>query len=112
MPAGPDAGHAMGDAYVGLLADRDLLRLVMHGFIAGADEEVGPRSRGTRWGRRSGCSGSAPAPTTTTARVFVAQGMLINVLLAVDAPAHRGEDAGLDALVQCVQDGIAERRTA
>ena len=38
--------------------------------------------------------------------------MLINVLLAVDAPAHLGEDAGLDALVQCVQDGIAERRTA
>src|SRR3954447_2150954 len=35
VPAGPDAGLRMGDAYIGLLADRDLLRLVMHGFIAG-----------------------------------------------------------------------------
>jgi len=38
--------------------------------------------------------------------------MLINVLLAVDAPAHVGEDTGMDALLQCVQDDIAERATA
>src|SRR3954470_16312178 len=38
VAAGPDAGMAMGDAYVGLLGDRDLLRLLMHGFIAGADD--------------------------------------------------------------------------
>ncbi|KQT01461.1 TetR family transcriptional regulator [Cellulomonas sp. Leaf395] len=111
VPAGPDAGHAMGDAYVSLLADRDLLRLVMHGFIAGADAEVGRVARHTLgeafrlFRERSGADDEA-------ARAFVAQGMLINVLLAVDAPAHRGEDGGMDALVQCVQDGIAERRTA
>ena len=111
VPAGPDAGMAMGDAYVGLLEDRDLLRLVMHGFIAGADEEVGKVARHTLgeafrlFRERSGAD-------EETARRFVAQGMLINVLLAVDAPTHRGEDAGMDALVQCVQDGIAERRTA
>jgi len=111
VPAGPDAKMLMGDAYVGLLADRDLLRLVMHGFIAGADEEVGREARHTLgeafrlFQERSGADDDA-------ARAFVAHGMLINVLLAVDAPAHRGEDAGLDALVQCVQDGIAERRTA
>jgi AcrR family transcriptional regulator len=111
VPAGPDAMMEMGDAYVGLLADRDLLRLVMHGFIAGADDEVGRVARHTLgeafrlFRERSGADENA-------ARQFVAQGMLINVLLAVDAPAHRAEDAGLDALVQCVQDGIAERRTA
>jgi AcrR family transcriptional regulator len=111
VPAGPDAAMRMGDAYIGLLADRDLLRMVMHGFIAGADDEVGRVARHTLgeafrlFQERSGLDEQA-------ARVFVAQGMLINVLLAVDAPAHVGEDAGLDALVQCVQDDIAERRTA
>lgn len=111
VPAGPEAGQAMGDAYVGLLADRDLLRLVMHGFIAGADEEVGRVARHTLgeafrlFRERSGADDEV-------ARGFVAYGMLINVLLAVDAPAHLGEDGGLDALVQCVQDDITERRTA
>lgn len=111
VPAGPDAALRMGDAYIGLLADRDLLRMVMHGFIAGADEEVGRVARHTLgeafrlYQERSGEDEQA-------ARLFVAQGMLINVLLAVDAPAHAGEDAGLDALVQCVQDDIAERATA
>jgi AcrR family transcriptional regulator len=111
VPEGPEAAEHMGDAYVGLLADRDLLRLVMHGFIAGADEEVGRVARHTLgeafrlFRERSGADDEA-------ARMFVGQGMLINVLLAVDAPAHRGEDAGLDALVQCVQDDITERATA
>lgn len=111
VPAGPEAGQQMASAYVGLLADRDLLRLVMHGFIAGADEEVGRVARHTLgeafrlFRERSGADDDA-------ARMFVAQGMLINVLLAVDAPAHAGEDGGLDALVQCVQDDIDERRTA
>ena len=44
---GPDAGAQMADAYVGLLDDRNLLRLTMHGFIAGADDEVGKIARHT-----------------------------------------------------------------
>jgi AcrR family transcriptional regulator len=111
VPAGPDAAMRMGDAYIGLLADRDLLRLVMHGFIAGADEEVGRVARHTM-GEAFRLFRERSGEDEQAARVFVAQGMLINVLLAVDAPAHVGEDAGLDALVQCVQDDIAERRTA
>jgi AcrR family transcriptional regulator len=111
VPAGPDAAMRMGDAYIGLLADRDLLRLVMHGFIAGADEEVGRVARHTL-GEAFRLFQERSGEDVQAARVFVAQGMLINVLLAVDAPAHLGEDAGLDALVQCVQDDIAERRTA
>ena len=88
-------GTPMGDAYVGLLADRDLLRLVMHGFIAGADDEVGRVARHTLgeafrlFRERSGADEDA-------ARAFVAQGMLINVLLAVDAPGapRRGRRPG------------------
>jgi AcrR family transcriptional regulator len=111
VPAGPEAAMRMGDAYIGVLADRDLLRLVMHGFIAGADEEVGRVARHTL-GEAFRLFQERSGEDVQAARVFVAQGMLINVLLAVDAPAHLGEDAGLDALVQCVQDDIAERRTA
>ncbi|WP_421741921.1 TetR/AcrR family transcriptional regulator [Cellulomonas sp.] len=111
VPAGPDAAVRMGDAYIGLLADRDLLRMVMHGFIAGADEEVGRVARHTL-GEAFRLFQERSGEDEQAARLFVAQGMLINVLLAVDAPAHAGEDAGLDALVQCVQDDIADRRTA
>ena len=78
----------MGDAYIGLLADRDLLRLVMHGFIAGADEEVGRVARHTL-GEAFRLFQERSGEDEQAARVFVAQGMLINVLLAVDAPAHR-----------------------
>jgi AcrR family transcriptional regulator len=111
VPPGPDAGAQMADAYVGLLEDRNLLRLTMHGFIAGADDEVGKIARHTL-GEAFRLFQERTGADDDTARLFVAQGMLINVLLAVDAPAHQGEDGGLDALVMCVQESIAERRTA
>ncbi|MEN0127904.1 MAG: helix-turn-helix domain-containing protein [Brevundimonas sp.] len=108
---GPDAGEAMGDAYVALLADRDLLRLVMHGFIAGTDPEVGREARhclGEAFRLFLDRTGADPE----TARTFVATGMLINVLMATDALAHQGEDAGLDALVKCVVDSVQGRQSA
>ena len=111
VPAGPDAGALMADAYVGLLEDRNLLRLSMHGFLAGADDEVGQIARHTL-GEAFRLFRERTGSDEDTARLFVAQGMLINVLLAVDAPAHQGEDAGLDALVICVQESISDRRTA
>jgi AcrR family transcriptional regulator len=100
VPAGPDAKHDMGQAYVQLLADHDLLLVLMHGFIAGADPKVGQIARSTlaeafRLHReRTGAS-------EDEARVFVAHGMLINVLMASGAPLHLGEDADLDALTRC-----------
>src|SRR3954453_6597476 len=95
VPPGPDAGAQMADAYVGLLEDRNLLRLTMHGFIAGADDEVGKIARHTL-GEAFRLFQERTGADDDTARLFVAQGMLINVLLAVDAPAHQGEDGGLD----------------
>jgi AcrR family transcriptional regulator len=100
VPPGPDAKHQMGEAYVRLLGDRDLLLVLMHGFIAGADPQVGQIARFTlaeafRLHRdRTGAS-------EEDARVFVAHGMLINVLMASGAPLHLGEDADLDALTKC-----------
>ena len=111
VEAGPDAGDRMADAYVRLLEDRDLLRLLMHGFIAGSDDEVGRAARH--------CLGEAyrlfldrTGATPEEGRQFVASGMLINVLLAVDAPGHLGEDAGMDSLLDCVRTSMEERRGA
>lgn len=100
VPAGPDAGERMGTAYVALLADRDLLRVLMQGFIAGTDDEVGRVARHTL-GEVHRLFEERTGGTPDEARRFVATGMLINVLLAVDAPAHLGEDRGLDGLVKC-----------
>src|SRR4051794_40475939 len=94
---GPDAGIRMGQAYVQLLDDRDLLRLTMHGFLAGSDDEVGKIARHTL-GEAFRLFLDRTGASDDEARTFVASGMLINVLLAVDAPAHPGEDAGMDAL--------------
>jgi AcrR family transcriptional regulator len=105
VPAGDDAGKRMGDAYVGLLDDRDLLRLLMHGFIAGADDAVGRVARHTL-GEAFRLFRERSGGTDDDARLFVAQGMLINVLLAVDAHRHAGEDTGMDGLVACTLEHL------
>jgi len=100
VPPGPDAKQEMGEAYAGLLADRNLLLLLMHGFAAGSEPEVG---RLARWTLSEAFrlylerTGQGP----DEARVFVAHGMLINVLLAVNATEHLGESPALDALSLC-----------
>lgn len=105
VPAGPEAAKRMGDAYVSLLEDRDLLRLLMHGFIAGGDPEVGRVARHTL-GEAFRLFRERSGGTDDDARLFVAQGMLINVLLAVDAHRHTGEDSGMDGLVLCTLEHL------
>jgi len=115
---GPDAAARVGRAYVSLMADRDLLRVLMHGFISG-DDEIATLARHTlgevfRMFRvqvvpadeagdpdEPGDADEGGEPDEA-ARRFVADGMLINVLLAVDAFGHFGDDPGLDALLQCL----------
>lgn len=113
---GPDAAARVGRAYVSLMADRDLLRVLMHGFISG-DDEIATLARHTlgevfRMFRVQVADEVVPADDAgvpdeggepdEAARRFVADGMLINVLLAVDAFGHLGDDPGLDALLQCL----------
>lgn len=106
---GPGAAVRMGHAYEGLMADRDLLRVLMHGFIAARDPEVGQIARHTlgevfelfRARVEEGGDASGPA-ADEIARELVATGMLLNVLLAVDAMEHGGEDAGMDGLLNCL----------
>jgi len=111
VPAGPDAAERMGDAYVSLVADRDLLRLVMHGFVAAADPEVGRAARHCL-GESFRLFRERAGGDDEEAVRFVSTGMLINVMLAADAPAHHGEDAGMDALMACTIEVSDRRRDA
>lgn len=100
VPAGPAAGDELAATYVRLLADRDLLLVMMHGFLAGADPDFGARSREffvevfEVYVDRTG-------GTLDQARDFLAQGMLLNTLLAIGAPEHFGTDPRLGELVRC-----------
>lgn len=73
----------LGHAYTGLLADSDLLHVMMHGFSAASVPEIGAVAR-ERMGRifdtlrRTGWSDEE-------VRDFIAHGMLLNVLLSMDA---------------------------
>ena len=88
--AGEEVLPAMGLAYVGLLADRDLLLGQLHAFAACEDEPVRAEMRRSFAGlvelveRESGA-------TPDEVRAFFAHGMLLNVLAAMraeDSDAH------------------------
>lgn len=91
----------MGAAYTDLLlGDRDLLLVMMHGFAAGATPEIGAQARAwmsriyTQIRDRSGA-------TPEQVRTFIANGMLLNTLVAMEAPLHIDDDPALGELVEC-----------
>ncbi|MET0448748.1 MAG: helix-turn-helix domain-containing protein [Aeromicrobium sp.] len=99
-PDSEDDWSRLGLRYAELvLGDRSMLQVMMHGFAAGGDPQIGAQAR-ARMGaifdvvRSTGC-------TDERARDFIAQGMLLNVMLAMDAPAHSADDDGLAALNVC-----------
>ncbi len=104
VSAGPDAGAELGTAYVALLADRNRLRLLMHGFVAGSDPAIGALARHALGAVFRIVRDRTGAPEWA-ARDFVAHGVLINVLLAAGALEHAGEDDALDALASCSVHG-------
>jgi AcrR family transcriptional regulator len=97
---GPDAKEQMGDAYIGLLADRNLLLLLRHGFAAGSEPEIGRLARWTL-GEAFRLYVERTGEGPDEARIFVAHGMLINVLLAVNATEHLNENPALETLAIC-----------
>jgi AcrR family transcriptional regulator len=88
--AGDDVLHAMGRAYIGLLADRELLLGQLHAFAACDDEQV----RAEMWrgfARLVELVERESGATPDEVRAFFAHGMLLNVLTAMraeDADAH------------------------
>jgi len=104
-PASEDAHDRLGLAYTALLADRDLLQVMMHGFSGGGEEAIARVARD--------CMGRIFETVQRTGwsddevRDFVAHGMLINVMLAMRAPEHLDEDPAIHALAVCAfGDGL------
>lgn len=87
-----DNDHAwelLGLAYTELMADRDLLMVMMHGFAAGGTDEIAERSRicmAKVYATLRDAGGSDERISD-----FVAQGMLLNVMLSMRAPEHLDE---------------------
>ncbi|KAA0023675.1 TetR/AcrR family transcriptional regulator [Antrihabitans cavernicola] len=100
----------LGSAYGHLVEDRDLLLVMMHGFSAGSVPEIGAQARDGMSGiyrhlrERTGC-------TPEQAREFIAHGMLINVLLSMQAPEHVGENPDLEELSSCVLGTVLDDAT-
>ena len=92
----------LGDAYTELLADRDMMLCLMHGFTAGDQEEIGAVGRASM--SRISAMLTAGGMSDEDTRDFIAYGMLLNVLMAMRAPEHVGEAGteGLSALSVCV----------
>ncbi|HXX91679.1 MAG TPA: helix-turn-helix domain-containing protein [Acidimicrobiales bacterium] len=81
---GFEALAAMGEAYKELLGERDLLLVQMHAYAASSDPEIRKASReGFR--RLWNVVGELTGLHEEWVRRFFAQGMLMNVLTALDA---------------------------
>ena len=87
-PADEEDWQRLGQAYTDLLSDRDVLMVMMHGFASGDEDRIAAASRqgmGEIFGTimSTGC-------TEDEAREFIAQGMLLNVMVSMRAHEHLG----------------------
>ena len=97
---GVDSRRCGCGADVGVAADRNLRRLLRHGVAAGSEPEI-ERLAGWTLSEAFRLYLERTGEGPDEARVFVAHGMLINVLLAVNATEHLSESPALDALALC-----------
>ncbi len=105
----PETGDVqLGTAYTELLADSDLLRVMMHGFATGGVPEIAATAR-TQMARifstlqRTGWD-------EERVRDFLAVGMLLNVLLSMGAFGPDGKTDGLGDLIgSCLPEELIAR---
>jgi AcrR family transcriptional regulator len=82
--SGEEALEAMGKAYQGMLADRDLLLLQLHAYAACGDPEIRSATRRAFSGLWQTVADAASL-TSDELVDFFAKGMLLNVVAAMDA---------------------------
>ncbi|WP_239476833.1 TetR/AcrR family transcriptional regulator [Nocardia arizonensis] len=99
--ASPGVWVRLGAVYEQLVDDREVLVVLLQGFSAAAGHhQIAAAARRfvaelyAMLVRGTGCS---PA----RAREFIARGMLLNALLAMNAPGHVADDPALAALADC-----------
>lgn len=92
---------ALGCAYHDLIADRTLVRVMQHGFVAASDPALGPAMRARMLSiyrlvrELTGCSAAEAVD-------FLAYGMLINTLVSLELPQHLDEDSAGAELMGCI----------
>lgn len=74
--------ESLGEAYDAILAERELITVLLHGFTAGADPVIGPVVRRC-FGRLYACVRELTGASAEEAREFFAMGMLLSVLDAM-----------------------------
>jgi AcrR family transcriptional regulator len=74
--------ESLGAAYDGLLAEREVITMLLHGFAAGADPAIGPTVREC-FGRVYRAVRELTGVSEDEARDFMAMGMLLTVLGAM-----------------------------
>jgi AcrR family transcriptional regulator len=84
--SGEDVIAALGDAYDGLLEDRELLLSQLHAHAAASEPAIGQAMRDC-FARLYDLVKRESARPDDEIRAFFAQGMLLNVMAAIDAPS-------------------------
>jgi AcrR family transcriptional regulator len=92
---------AMGDAYVGLLADRELLRLQLQAYAASGDDDVRAVVH-RRYAQLYELVRELSGADAAALRRFFGDGMLLNVAAAVDLPLFDDDESWLS---DCGQGG-------
>lgn len=83
--------HAMGHAYAGLLAERELLLLQMQAYAACSDDQVRRRVR-QRWEHLVNLVGDLSGAPHTDIMLYFARGMLMNVVASMGmVPVKEGK---------------------
>lgn len=96
--AAGDLGLRLGQSYVDLIEDRGILMSLMQGFIQGHDEVIGQRARAGFLEIYRLLRDEARFPADQV-RSFLADGMLINTLLAIGLPDHfEGDEAATELM--------------
>jgi AcrR family transcriptional regulator len=98
-PASEEDRARLGAAYTDLLADRDMMLVMLHGFAAGDSPEIGERARASMAAIYDLLRGGGLEADDV--RDFIAHGMLLTVLMAMRAPDHLGSSNALEDLVRC-----------
>ncbi|WP_323743444.1 TetR/AcrR family transcriptional regulator [Agreia pratensis] len=93
-----ELGARLGQAYVDLIEDRGILMSLMQGFIQGHDDVIGRRARAGFLEIYRLLRDEAGIPADDV-RGFLADGMLINTLLAIGMPDNfEGDEAATELM--------------